>query len=298
MDAQALASGSQDAMNSLTAGLYVAFDTTAIGLVLTMVAMFLQFFVNRSELALLNVMDLKVSEAMRICLTERESHQDTSGVELALKSVTGELIRSMQLMVEKQSELWQSTISEAHGHWQDLTSKSASTLQEALSGALDFAMEKHNTTFAANAEQIARIQSDGELQIDARWRQWQTTLSEQARAVHQQQQQMSQQTELLNQLIEKNDAIRNMEQPLQITLERLTEFDRFHEVAICMTEAVAVLGTQLERHGFLGRQAVRRRVEKPEMDNMEPTQDSGDSITIPIGTVGTSKTGVPKRRAG
>ncbi len=32
-------------------------------------------------------------------------------------------------------------------------------------------------------------------------------------------------------------------------LVRLTDIDRFHEVAVCLTEAVAVLGTQLEREG-------------------------------------------------
>ena len=288
MDAQALASGSQDAMNSLTAGLYVAFDTTAIGLVLTMVAMFVQFGVNRSELALLSTIDGRVSETMQLCLTEQERHRDMSNVESALQHITQELMSSVQQLVQKQSELWEQTISAAHGHWQNLTSSSAETLQSCLTGAIDSALTKHQESLSSHAEQLARVQSEGAVLIDARWQQWQTTLSEQARAVHQHQRDMSAQTELLNLLIEKHEAVRSMEKPLQATLERLTDVDRFHDAAICLTEAVAVLGTQMERYGYLGRQPVRRRPAEP--DAKEQVEETGETelpATLPL-----------KRRAG
>lgn len=297
MDAQALASGSQDAMNSLTAGLYVAFDTTAIGLVLTMVAMFIQFFVNRSELSILNLMDAKVSEALRLCLTEQESSHVSSDVESSLRLVCNELVAVVRTTVEQQAQLWHQTIGSAHAYWQDLTSKSAGAVQTALAEAIEGAMAKHEAAFTTHAEQILRIQADGALQIDSRWHQWQTTLSEQARALHQQQQQMSHQTELLSRLVDKHEAVREMEQPLQKVLdqlsalddkqlERLTNIDRFHEVAICMTEAIAVLGTQLERQGVLGRQPARRRSEAklPEgASESDSERDASEPVTIPIG---------------
>ncbi len=259
MDAQALASGSQDAMNSLTAGLYVAFDTTAIGLVLTMVAMFIQFGINRTELVVLNQIDARVSEAMHFCLTEQEKGNDTSNIEATLQHITTELLHSVQQIVEKQSELWQQTIGAAHGHWQNLTSTSAGTLQTALTHAIESAISKHDQSLSNHNEQIARIQAEGAVMIDSRWQQWQTTLSEQARSVHQQQRDMAQQTELLHELIEKHEAVRDMEPPLEAMLQRLTNVDRFHDAAICLTEAVAVLGTQMERHGYLGRQPVRQK---------------------------------------
>ena len=267
MDAQALASGSQDAMNSLTAGLYVAFDTTAIGLVLTMVAMFVQFAVNRAELVLLSTIDRRVAEAMQLCLTEQERLNDTTHVESALHHITQELLKSVQHIVQTQSELWQQTIGAAHGHWQNLTSTSAATLQSSLAGAIESALSKHNESLSNHSEQLAKVQSEGAVLIDARWQQWQTTLSEQARAVHLQQREMATQTELLNKLIDKHEAVRSMEMPLQSTLERLTDVDRFHDAAICLTEAIAVLGTQMERFGFLGRQSVRRRSVEPTIDD-------------------------------
>ncbi len=283
MDAQALASGSQDAMNSLTAGLYVAFDTTAIGLVLTMVAMFVQFGVNRSELALLSTIDGRVSDTMQICLTEQEKFNDTSNVESALQHIAQELLRSVQQIVQTQSELWRETISVAHGHWQNLTSRSADTIQACMSGAIESSLAKHHESLEEHTEHLARVQSEGAVLIDARWQQWQTTLSEQARAMHHQQREMTAQTELLNTLIEKHDAVRSMEKPLQATLERLTDVDRFHDAAICLTEAVAVLGTQMERYGYLGRQPLRRRSAEP----AEGAAGAESPATLPL-----------KRRAG
>ncbi len=288
MDAHALASGSQDAMNSLTAGLYVAFDTTAVGLVSTMVAMFVQFGVNRSELALLSTIDGKVAETMQLCLTEQEKQNDTSNVELALQHITQELLNSVQQIVQKQSELWQQTISAAHGHWQNLTSSSAETLQSCLAAAIDSALAKHHESLNGHTEHLARAQSDGVAIIDARWQQWQSTLSEQARAMHLHQRDMTVQTELLNLLVEKHEAVRSMEKPLQATLERLTDVDRFHDAAICLTEAVAVLGTQMERYGYLGRQPVRRRSAEPNAN--VPFEETGEKempATLPM-----------KRRAG
>jgi hypothetical protein len=117
---------------------------------------------------------------------------------------------------------------------------------------------------------------------------------------------MNQQTELLSKLIEKHEAIREMEPPLQKVLDQLTEIDhttlerfsnveRFHEVAVCMTEAIAVLGTQLERHGFLGKQPVRRRSEipssaqSPDSDNLDSSENSTEPATIPIAAAKTWK---------
>ncbi len=283
MDAQALASGSQDAMNGLTAGLYVAFDTTAIGLVLTMVAMFVQFGVNRSELAVLSTIDGRVSDTMQLCLTEQESFKDTSNVESALQHIAQELLRSVQQIVQTQSDLWRETISAAHGHWQNLTSSSAATIQACMSGAIESSLAKHNESLEEHTEHLARVQSEGAVLIDSRWQQWQSTLSEQARAMHQQQRDMTAQTELLNKLIDKHEAVRTMEKPLQATLERLTDVDRFHDAAICLTEAVAVLGTQMERYGYLGRQPLRRRSAEP----VESAAEAEPTAALPL-----------KRRAG
>ncbi|MEQ1826638.1 MAG: MotA/TolQ/ExbB proton channel family protein [Pirellula sp.] len=289
MDAQALASGSQEALNSLTAGLYVAFDTTAIGLVTTMLVMFIQFAINRSEIAILSQMDTKVSESMHLCLSVKHKQQDMSKVESALQLIVEQMLDAVQLLVLKQSEHWKQTIDVAHDHWKDLGGKSAATLQESLSEAIQSSLAGYDQTVRLHSEQLARIQAEGAALIDSRWQQWQTTFSEQARSVHKQQKEMAQQTDLLRTLIDKHDAVRDMEQPLQSVLERLTDVDRFHDAAICLTEAVAVLGTQMERYGYLGRQPLRRVSKEKESDSSPRVvgKDDDSPATLPL-----------KRRAG
>jgi hypothetical protein len=106
---------------------------------------------------------------------------------------------------------------------------------------------------------LVRLQSDGATQIDQRLQQWQTTISEQARVALRQLQEMNRNAELLEKLLQSSQLVDAMQQPLQATLERMTEVDRFHEAAMGLSEAVMVLNTQLQRSGHLGRQAVRRR---------------------------------------
>jgi hypothetical protein len=120
---------------------------------------------------------------------------------------------------------------------------------------------------------LVRLQSDGATQIDQRLQQWQTTISEQARVALRQLQEMNRNAELLEKLLQSSQLVEAMQQPLQSTLERMTEVDRFHEAAVGLSEAVMVLNTQLQRSGHLGRQTVRRRSANNTVDN-NTAQDS------------------------
>jgi biopolymer transport protein ExbB/TolQ len=258
MDAQALASGSQEAMNGLTSGLYVAFDTTAVGLVLTMVAMFMQFFVQRAEQDYLGRMDQGAASAMHRCLSDQE-HSDTRDVEASLKLVANRLIDSMQILVQQQAQLWRDSIGQAQSEWSHMSSRatetSLGTIQRALAGTL----AEHRDSLRDCLTQLSVLQTEGAQQIDGRLQQWQTTLSEQSRLALRQQQEVSRNAELLQKLLDSTQLVQAMQQPIQATLERMTDFDRFQEAALSLTEAVMVLSTQLERSGHISRQAVRRR---------------------------------------
>jgi biopolymer transport protein ExbB/TolQ len=259
MDAQALASGSQEAMNSLTGGLYVAFDTTAVGLILTMIAMFIQFAVQRSELRLLNRIDSSVADSMHECLSVPDAPWDTTGIEQSLRVVTASMLESVQQLVQKQSELWRDTISEAHQRWVQLSDGVTETARAGLLPALQDSLLEHREAMREQTEDLVRLQSEGAQQIDSRLQQWQTTISEQARSTLRQQQEINRHAELLQKLLDSSQLVGAMQAPIDATLNRLTDVDRFHDAAVCLTEAVAFLGSQMERHGYLGRQTARRR---------------------------------------
>ena len=71
LDPKMLATSIQTAMDGLLAGLYVAFDTTALALSLSILLMFFQFFVDRVESQLLLMVDTRVNEELGGSFRER-----------------------------------------------------------------------------------------------------------------------------------------------------------------------------------------------------------------------------------
>ena len=320
MDASALASGSQDAMNGLTAGLYVAFDTTAIGLILTMGVMFFQFAVNKSEIKLLGEIDRYTSDLINSCVVQKTELPDLSNVRESLKVVGEGILLSMEQLVQKQAELWQESMKTAETRWLAIQEHSSVQLSEALSDVLTKVVEsthksllEHHEKIASwsanhekssvhlseelslaltkvvestqksllnHHEKIASLHSREVDSIDARIQEWQHTISEQSKAMLNQQRENASQTELLHQLIDQAELVKSMEAPLQSTLKRLTDIDRFHDAAVCLTEAVAVLGTQMERYGYLGRQPVRRRADAAE--SKDDRSENPSPAIVPI----------------
>jgi len=254
MDTKALTSGSQESMNSLTAGLNVAFDTTAVGLVLTMATMFAMFGSGRSELAFLSKLNDQIAKRLQALLCEKEPEdqsKDIFQVETTVRLLTDQFLLAMDRVVQTQANVWKESMAETQQRWTQLSVSANETIQSSLTSALDRSLGKHSAD-------ISNAQSVGVSQLDARYQQWQTTLSEQTRTIHMQHETMATTMALLRDLIAQCDSFRMMEDGLQQNLSRLTDVDRFHEAAICLTEAVAVLGTQMERAGYLGKQAVRR----------------------------------------
>lgn len=274
MDASALATGSQDAMNQITSGLYVAFDTTAISLALTMAVIFYQYVVNKYELSLLDQIDLKSGELLTCCLVKSKDSQDLTNVEASLKAVTAGVLKSVEKLVKKQSDAWAQSLERAEARWAESTNLTRELLEKAMLPAVTEALQSISQPLIEHNERIAKIHADGAAMVDGRMQQWQVTISDQSRAVVEQQKELNHHTQLLSQLIEKADLVKAMETPLQATLQRMTDIDRFHDAAVCLTEAVAVLGTQMERYGYLGRQPLRRRA-----DTLEPSVAPNSSAT-------------------
>jgi hypothetical protein len=180
-------------------------------------------------------------------------------VQASLRAIAHGLLDSMQQLVQRQSELWRDTISEAHRQWLHLSDGVTETAKAGLLVAIRDSLQEYRDAIQVQAQELVRLQSDGAQQIDARLQQWQITISEQARAALRQQQEMSKNGELLQKLLDSSQLVSAMQGPIDATLTRLTDVDRFHDAAVCLAEAVAVLGTQMERYGYLGRQPVRRR---------------------------------------
>ena len=102
-------------MEGLLAGLYVAFDTTALALSLSIVLMFVQFLVDRMETQLLATVDARASEELAGRFEQTDSHADP--LVKPIRRMGEAVIQTTGKLVEQQTELWQSTIDAAHDQW-------------------------------------------------------------------------------------------------------------------------------------------------------------------------------------
>ncbi len=115
LDPKMLATAIQTAMEGLLAGLYVAFDTTALALSLSIVLMFFQFFVDRLETQLLSIVDRRMNEEL---VGRFETVGGSRDPHLAsIHHMAQEVIQSSDKLVVRQTQLWQQALDVAQQQW-------------------------------------------------------------------------------------------------------------------------------------------------------------------------------------
>lgn len=152
------------AVENLKSGLYVAFDTTAIGLVLSVLAIFLQFPIERSEQRMLAVIDARVGHLLSASLPSDETSDNQT-------ALIADLCRGVQAAVaeslDNQATLWRETIDEAQKHWQHVHDDNANKIAEAIESALIPALANHAQSLTTASSAVSQELGD---QCD-RWRQ-------------------------------------------------------------------------------------------------------------------------------
>lgn len=166
------------AVDNLKSGLYVAFDTTAMGLVLSVFAIFLQFPVERSEQRLLAMIDARVGHLVSSTLPSDEA-SDNHTVLIA------ELCRGVQAAVAQsladQATLWRDTIESAQSQWQEVHEKNNNTIADAFEVTLAPALLSH-------AQQISASSTSGGQRFEESCRQLQNTINGACQSIASQQQ--------------------------------------------------------------------------------------------------------------
>lgn len=269
LDTQKLATQQQEAMNELTAGLYVAFDTTAIALILTVFLMFLQFAVSRLEVRLLTIIDSVCHrELIEFLGTDPFNAQE---VLLApVREMTEQLTRSIENLVESQAQVWTRTMDESHKQWQTHIASSAQHLDEELGKQLQGSLTQHT-------QDLQELFAGSSEHFDQRWQQWQTTLSDQARALQDQQREMTLQCDYLQQLVGSLADLQKLDVTVQQNLSQLENVGRLEQASHCIGEAVAVLATSLERSGVIRGVPIRPRTKSTEPPANDSSSEPSDN---------------------
>lgn len=224
------------AMQGLLAGLYVAFDTTAIALCFSIALMFIQFMLDRGESQLLSSVDQLASDELGGRF-EMIGLSSDPNVQIMHRLSQG-VLKTTEQLVERQAELWQRSITAAHTQWQTVSLKSTEQMQTALAAALSQALGQ----FAA---QLGKTEQTSTEQLAARWEQWQTVLSQNARILHAQQQELVKQGELMTQAVRVTGDVIQLEKALNENLSALAGAKHFEDMVMTLSAAIHLLTTRL-----------------------------------------------------
>jgi biopolymer transport protein ExbB/TolQ len=266
LDTQLLATQQQEAMNQLTAGLYVAFDTTAIALTLTVFSMFVQFAVSRLEQNLLQYIDADIGDCL-IAYLAADPYDAQDTLLAPVRDMIENLISGVRQLVVEQAALWSQSIVEGQNQWSKWSRGLMDTMATSVSHELDSALSKHLCG-------LERIHDEGNRQLDLRWQQWQTTLSDQARLIQGQQKEVVRQSDTLQRLVDSTTDLRKLEETIGDSIARLENINRLEEATTCVGEAVAVLATCLERAGVIRGAPVRPRPVKQIIESINSSADT------------------------
>lgn len=131
----------EQSLTEVTAGLGVAFDTTALALALSMVLMFAKFGVERIEERLLAAVDDRTSEELVGRFQQTGAGSDPNVA--AIRRMSEQVLSAIEGMTAKQAQVWKSSIDETHAHWANVSKETGKIIEGSLSSSLRGSLERH-----------------------------------------------------------------------------------------------------------------------------------------------------------
>ncbi len=213
-----------------------AFDTTALSLALSMVLMFTQYWLDRSELSLLRRVDQRTQEE----LADRFTNLGTAGdpVLLGVRQMSDAVLQATAEVVQKQSQLWQDSLAEGQQRWQGMASEQQHQLETALSRALGENLKRHSEALSRSEQHFAEDNR-------RHWDSVQQALRETAGLMARQQQELTRQGEVLLKVVESTGQVAKLEEALNRNLSLLTSSRSFEETVQTLAAAINLLTAKL-----------------------------------------------------
>jgi biopolymer transport protein ExbB/TolQ len=236
LDPQQLATNIQKAMEGLLGGLYVAFDTTALALSLSMILMFLQFLLDRIENQALSLADIRANEILVGRFQEVGAGRDPYLA--SVERMSGRMLQAAEDLVRRQAEIWEQTIRASNEHWCQIVQSAGGEVQSAVQGALEKSLQNHTA-------ELAKVEREAGERAARRWEQLQTALSDNARIMHAQQAEMVKQADMMAQVVKATGEVVGLEKALNDNLRELSGAGNFEDTVMSLSAAIHLLNARL-----------------------------------------------------
>jgi hypothetical protein len=142
----------EKSLSTVTDGLALAFDTTALGLALTMITMFCSFVVERVEQNLLETVD-RIAERELAHRFERVGGGDGGEYLGIARQQTQVLLKAVEQLVQTQADVWAKTFEKTHQHQVRAAEQQQTHVAQGLKSALETTLEAHQRRLAALEKQ-------------------------------------------------------------------------------------------------------------------------------------------------
>lgn len=239
-------------ISGVVAGLGTAFDTTATALALSMVLMFVQFLIDRSEQKLLG----NVDEVAWASLAGRfQSLATGDGTALAVARLGEAVGRSSERLLAAQEQSWRALEKSASGTIGGVLDAAGERLRASLEASIDTALGRWG-------ESLAEAQANLTSQREDRWALAAESMAAAMRSFEQHQKTLAGQTELLEKVVEATRDVAALERVLDANLSTLRATGRFEELVATLAASVQLLAVRAGDAAAEGRhvdlQATRR----------------------------------------
>lgn len=226
----------EDSLPTVTGGLGVAFDTTALALGLSMVLMFTQFFVDRMEGRLLSAVDARVAEELGGRFEQLGAGDDPQVA--AVRRIADAVIKATETLVERQAEVWQRTMDASQRRWSELGAAASKQVEQTLAGALSQSITAHAERLAASSEAAAE-------QNRRNWSRLQQAVADSAEKAKAQQTELARQGEIMLRVVEATGQVTKLEAALNGNLAALAGAQHFEETLLNLAGAIHLLNARL-----------------------------------------------------
>lgn len=229
-----------ESMLNVTTGLGVKFDTTALALSMSMLLMFLHFFVERAEIALL----ARVDERVEADLADRFSRatNDAEGQTATLRKLGESLIRSIRQASEKQAESWQQAMETAATRWIGAIGQAGERVERAVSDGLSASMTQH-------AERLAAAEEAAVEKTSKQWKKLEQSQLQSAEAMGVLQAKMTEQAQAIRGLLEAHGETARLQDLLNRNLASLAGAKHIEQTVLGLAAAVHLLNARLAEAG-------------------------------------------------
>lgn len=227
-------------ISGVTSGLAVAFDTTALALVLSMAVMFTTFLVDRAEQSLLDAVDAYAEKE----LIHRFEHRDAASGEAVrvVRQGMNEVLHGLETLIRRQAEIWAESLRVLQARLELAERQQTERLTAALSRALDQSLVAHQERLTSAQQTWLTSLTRGLAPVER----LASAVDQTRQAVQEQTERLAEQASLLRPLLDSEQQILRLQETLSQNLSALNQSGAFVEAVHSLTAAIHLLTARAE----------------------------------------------------